>query len=199
MKKHGALVTCHLILMALTLLFSLFGAIFAFVNFGIDANKLSSSDKTSLLLFGFLGVYDVIGIGAGIGYLLRGYGKNAATYYKMLLVLIFFAKVLGGILAVTSGLNSIIWLLIILLITVAIKAAVLLVLAGWKDLGKNKTIVLFWILFALELFLPFLCIALPQAAIYIIVLSVNNLVIAGAIGLSIRAKYADKQARGRNV
>ena len=199
MKKHGALVTCHLILMALTLLFSLFGAIFAFVNFGIDVNTLSSSDKTSLLLFGFLGVYDVIGIGAGIGYLLKGYGKNAATYYKMLLVLIFFAKVLGGILAVTSGLKSIVWLIVILLITVTIKAVILLVLAGWKDLGKSRTMVLFWILFALEFFIPFLCIALPDAAVYIVVLSVNNLVIAGTIGLAIRAKYADKQARGRNV
>ena len=72
----------------------------------------------------------------------------------------------------------------------------LLILIFAKDLGRTRSWCVFYVLLALDLILAILTFD-GREALSSIASGLTRLVLDGTIGLAIRAKYADKAARGR--
>lgn len=133
----------------------------------------------------------VFAMGCGIVYAWRGYAKDAAEYYKSLLVLMVLSRWLGLIILLSykGGFG------LVAAITLA-KIVVLSTLAFRRDLGARASWTLFYILLALDLVHGVL-VGGPQEGIGVLVTSVlANLLMDGTIGLAIYGKYNDKAARG---
>ena len=71
----------------------------------------------------------------------------------------------------------------------------LLALGFVKDLGEQKSRIIFWVLIILEAVLAVVMFD-KNEAMSSIAGSLSRLVLDASIGLSLRAKYADKAARG---
>ena len=133
----------------------------------------------------------------GTLYLLMGYTKRAAVYYKLFLILNVAVCVLTIFIDLCFyRVNT--WMLIISVLN-ACKIILLLLLACGKDLGEKKTWTLFYILLAAD------GIKLVLAILNMISIGfdfsfagyVTALISDGTIGLAIRGKYENKKSRGR--
>lgn len=194
MKKTNTIMIVHLILM----LAMVIGTAGAAVHFVIDfANAASSAERFSNLSNVFLMLFILAMLVVGTLYLIKGYTKQAAAYYKLFLILnvavcvltifvdLFFYRVTA-------------WMIAISILNVC-KIILLLLLAFGKDLGEKKTWALFYILLAAD----------GMKLIFAIVNMINigfdfsfagyvtALISDGTIGLAIRGKYDNKKSRGR--
>ena len=122
-------------------------------------------------------------------YLVDGYKKSAAVYYK---ATICFA-LLGNVLQIIGNIfmdKGIGWSGIISLITIACLTVLIMV----KDLGENRTNTIFQVMMASVLGSSiFQVLAHGRKVIPSVIAAVLG---AGTIGIMIRAKYLDKKARG---
>ena len=75
-----------------------------------------------------------------------------------------------------------------------IKLFVLFTLAVWKDLGKWMTWILFYVLLGVDIAAAIVT-GIPMGVLSTITAIASALLIDGTIGLFIRGKYADKEAR----
>ena len=194
MKKISALTVLHLVLMAAMVL----GTVGGTVHFLVEFRKAAAGDeRLSNLANIFLMLAVLAMLIVGTLYLLMGYTKRAAVYYKLFLILNVAVCVLTILIDLCFyRVNT--WMLIISVLN-ACKIILLLLLACGKDLGEKKTWMLFYILLAAD------GIKLVFAILNMISIGfdfsfagyVTALISDGTIGLAIRGKYENKKSRGR--
>ena len=192
--KKSKLMIVHLILMA-AMMICTFGAT---VHFIVDFTAAASgAESFSNLSNVFLMALILAMLVVGTLYLIKGYTKRAALYYKLFL----FLNVAVSVLTIFIDLcfyqvNP--WMIIISILN-ACKVVLLLIMAFGKDLGEKKTWKLFYLLLAAD------GVKLILAVINMVGIGfdfsfagyVTALICDGTIGLAIRGKYDNKKSRGR--
>ena len=195
MKKFSPVMIVHLILMVAMACGTIGGA----VNFVIGAvNATTGMERFSNLTNVLLMVLILAMLVVGTVYLLQAYGKQAANYYKA------FMLIHVGVCALTIFVDLFFYqvtaLLIIICALNAIKLLALIALTFVKDLGSQKTWMLFYVVLAMDIIQLVLAI-INMAGIgfdFSFTGYVTALVADGTIGLAIRGKYQDKRSRGRD-
>ena len=193
MLKKGPVTKFHLIMMFLMM----FGTIGGTVNFIIGAfNSETStavlSNITNIVLMAVILSMLIM----GVVYIIKDYSKQAAVFYKAFLFLHVGVCVLSII--VNLFFYAVTPLMIVICILYAFKAVDLLILVFWKDLGKKRTWILFYVILGLDIA------ALIFAVINMLNIGfdfsftgyVTALIADGTIGLSVKGKYENKEARG---
>ena len=122
-------------------------------------------------------------------YILSGYRKDAAKYYKLfgfLYMLTMVSGIISGIFNTTSALNVICDVLIVIGI---------LALAFAKDLGRTKSFVICAVLVVLQIVLVLLVYFAGDPAV-VKIISFIGIDLACLYGIMTFAKYLDKAERG---
>ena len=193
MLKKSPVTIFHLIVMFIMM----FGTIGGAVNFiaGAVSSETSAamfSNITNIVLMAV--ILSMLIMGAI--YIIKDYSKQAAVFYKAFLFLHVGVCVLSII--VNLFFYTVNPLMIVICILYAIKAADLLILVFGKDLGKNRTWILFYVILGLDIA------SLILAVINMVNIGfdfsftgyVTALIADGTIGLSVKGKYGNKEARG---
>ena len=193
MSKKSPVTIFHLIVMFIMM----FGTIGGAVNFiigaaGAETSVALFSNITNIVLMAV--ILSMLIMGAI--YIIKDYSKQAAVFYKAFLFLHVGVCVLSII--VNLFFYAVTPLIIVICILYAFKAADLLILVFWKDLGKKRTWILFYVILGLDIA------ALIFAVINMLNIGfdfsftgyVTALIADGTIGLSVKGKYENKEARG---
>lgn len=130
----------------------------------------------------------------GIVYVLRDYRKTAADYYKFMMLLYVISKFfLMYSTFVYGGLR-------LSMLANAAEVVILSMLTFGKDLGRQRTMSLFYALLSCELILSllggFAGAGVATAVAGRLTSALMRVVLAGTVGLAIKGKYEDKSARG---
>lgn len=190
--KRSPITICHLILMIILLCCSTFSVIAFFCGFDF---VMAGHTRAETLQKGFSVLMVIVMLFMGIMYLLKEYSKQASFYYKAFLI---FQVVVAVVVTITDDITpNMSGFIIAKCVLYAVKIVGLLLLAFWKNLGKQKTMIIFYIIFALDV-----------ASLVLIILNMMNtafefsligpiaaLVADGTLGLAIRGKYMDKEER----
>lgn len=193
MLKNNPVTKFHLIVMFIMM----FGTIGGAVNFIIGA---VSSETSSALLSNITNIVLMAVILSmlimGAVYIIKGYSKQAAVFYKAFMFLHVGVCVLSIIINLVF--YTVTPLMIVICILYAIKAADLLILVFWKDLGSKKTWILFYVIFGLDIASLILALInmLNVGFDFSFTGYVTALIADGTIGLSVKGKYENKSARG---
>lgn len=193
MIKKRPVTIFHLILMFLMMLGTTGGAVkFIIGAVGSETSPELLSNITNIVLM--VVIFSMLLMGAV--YIIKDYSKQAAAFYKAFLFLHVGVCVLSII--VNLFYYTVNPLMITICILYAFKAADLLILVFWKDLGKKRTWILFYVILGLDI-----------AALILAVINMANigfdfsftgyvtaLIADGTIGLSVKGKYENKAARG---
>lgn len=192
-KKLSPLMIVHLILMVVQII-GCIGATAAFI--GKLGEAAGGKETVGIVLNVIMMLLIMSMLTVGIVYLLKQYGKQAASFYKAFLILHVSVAVMTTVIYVFFSEPNVLY--ITGSIIYAVKIAILLILAFWRDLGKKKTWILFYILLSLDLAILLLAIVYMAINGFNITFMgfVSALVADGTIGLSVRGKYADKDKRG---
>lgn len=193
MKNYSSVMKVHLALMIAMMCGTIGGAInfiVSFTNSAATKEKLSNITNTVLMAF-ILSM-----LACGVVYLLKGYNKQAAPYYKAFLLL--HVGVCALTIIVDLCFYKVTPLLICICVLTAFKGTDLLILTFGKDLGKQKTWTLFYVILSIDI------IALILAVINMINVGfdfsftgyVTGLIADGTIGLAVMGKYKNKESRG---
>ena len=186
-KKYSPLMIIHLILMSLLIVFVLVSTVATLAGVKtIDSQLFFDSFSAGVYI---LAILNIAALGCGIIYLLQGYSKKAASYYKAFMVLTAALSVLN-IYSVYVFRGFCLGVILI-----AVKVILLLALAFWKDLGKRNTWILFAIIIGIDLYI-FVSSNHQNYLLYRLAFVLSKLLMDGTIGLAIRGKYVDKDARG---
>ena len=204
-KKFTPLMWCHLALMAVLTITSIVAAIFLLAGAGtIDTTEVGSW-KTSIVFVACVNVANAAALIAGVIYLLKGYRKDAANYYKAFIMLIAVAATFSALASVfikqsdaatdstIIASNTAHILGILFMVT---KVVLLSVLAFKPDLGKRNTWIIFGVILAIDLIFGFLYQSPSNMTAYRFATVLPRLFMDGTIGLAIKGKYDDKDARG---
>ena len=188
-KKFTPFILTHLVLMSVLAIMSIVGTV---QYFGAAAAHTGSM-RTFGIMIACVQIVNAIALAFGLIYLLRGYEKRVALYYKLFLASMVVACTLA------CAANALVSGFTISILFMTLKIIVLLVLIIVKDIGERNTWILFMIMVAIDLVLGsgFLFPAnLPGMTLYKSISALSRLLIDGTIGLAIRGKYADKASRG---
>ena len=190
-KTMDRLTICHLILMGLMCILSCVSAVIIFSgNIPKGYEVFTEAHKTASYITGAGHIFNVLAIICGIVYMVKGSGKNVAGVYKTFLLLVTIGLALRfAARFFHPGFDVIAGLMIGSLL-------MLLILTFGKDLGRTKTWSVFHVLIALDIAIAILMFD-SREALSSIASGLTRLVLDGTIGLAIRAKYADKAARGK--
>ena len=193
MKKYNPFTLVHLILMLLLLLFSGVAAVMMIGGFGL---RVAGVERLHMLLRGVFNIANAAALLLGVIYLLNEYSKQAARYYKAFLASLTAETALLILLDLLFDKTQAVH--IAGATCEAITILLLCLLIFKKDLGRQKTWVLFGALLALDIIVITLTFvdATPDLLIYRIATAASRLVLTVTIGLAIRGKYADKARRG---
>ncbi len=193
MKNSNPLMKAHLCLMIAMMCGTVGGA----VHFIIECVRSTASNERLSNLTNIILMAVILSMLAmGVTYLIKGYSKEAAKFYKAfmlfhvgvcvlsIIVNVFFYKLTG--------------LMAVICILTAFKALDLLIMTFGKDLGERKTWILFYVIIGFDI------IALILAVINMMKIGfdfsftgyVTALIADGTIGLSVRGKYSNKKSRG---
>lgn len=193
MKKQPIMIA-HLILMLLMALGTIGGA----VNFILGAVGSGSAKETFSNLANIVLMAVILSmIIMGALYLLKGYGKQAAVYYK--LFMLFHVGVCALTIFIDLYFYQVNTLMIVICVLNAIKLVDLLILTFAKDLGSGRTWTLFYVILGLDVAQLILAV-INMAGVgfdFSFTGYITALVMDGTIGLAIRGKYKDKKMRGR--
>ena len=177
-KHYSAIVKCHLVLMVILTILSI-----------VNIVSMFTSTQDLKLNGVMINLMNVFAFACGILYLCKGYSKSASLLYKAFMLFVLLSNVFYVVRSVTlRGTHD--------LVVICIKIILLLVLALGRNMGKRTTWILFTILIAIDLvyWIPF---GPRYFKLYVIMAdTLIKLVIDGTIGLAIRGKYIDKEARG---
>ena len=194
MKKFSPLKLIHLILMSGLMLSSCSSTVMFLGGFDL---VVAGKDKSEAIN-GCSTMAVTIMLLTGVLYLLHGYKKNAAFYYKTFILLLVLVNLMVIIMDVIYAAMT--GLIIIKCILYAIKIILLLLLAFKKDLGPQNTWIIFYIVVAVDI---------AALVVMLIIMATGGFdsgniigVIAALIadvtlGLAIHGKYDDKKSRGR--
>lgn len=200
-KKLTPLMHIHLGLMVLLDIMSGVVIVSLLIGTLISGSMIPAPYRTSMILTILLNLVNVIALSAGITYILERYGKRAASAYKAFMLLTAISCVFYAITG-TSRMNAAelsigaasVFLRAVL--PMAFKLILLLVLAFGKDLGKRNTWIVFGVILVLDVIYSVLWIIPGEQTLVRIVMVFARLAMTGTIGLSIKGKYDDKDARG---
>ena len=209
-KKLSPLMVCHLALTALLVIMSVAAIVSLLSGSILSGAALPAHYKTSMVLGMVLNLINVIALCSGITYILEGYSKRAAAMYKVFLLLtavstLFYAVTAASAMTAqppfdaagsVSHTQYIVHIILRAILINAAKILLLLVLAFGKDLGKRNTWIIFSVILVLDIIFSVLW-KTPDNLVFVRITTVfSRLVMDGTIGLAIRGKYADKDARG---
>lgn len=166
------------------------------VVFGIGVNVRNIADPNAEKLVQLCGIVSIIALMAALYYIILGYGKNAAVYFKFYLWLFDFSALLSIIGAGIKMGNT------LDLIAASVIFALVLVMAIGKDLGKRNSTIICSVVFALAV-LRFAAVAAfdsslladSQNGLTYIFRLITTVVMASVMWIMTYAKYADKDSR----
>ena len=199
MKKLSPLMIVHFFLMLALFMLSVVSAVLLFSGVGFDFGALNSGNQVSVILFGVFNLVNALALCFGIVYLLRGYSKKAAPFYKASLLTRVAATVICLVM-MTFNFNAqgaALALVISIIVLLAAKGVIMAYMTFKKDIGKKNTWILFHVLVVLDVGLGVLFLFNQKMMmIHTIVNICARLALDGAVGLSVRGKYKDKESRG---
>ncbi len=190
--KVSLLIILHLALMALMVIGTT-GAMVHFIIDSFNANTTGFSNQVNAFMMLVILAMLIV----GILYLVKGYTKKAAVYYKLFLILNVAVCVLTIFIDLFFYKVNI-WMIIISVLNVC-KIILLLLMAFGKDLGEKKTWTIFYMLLTadgLKLILSIINM-LSIGFDFSFAGYITALISDGTIGLSVRGKYENKKMRGR--
>jgi len=193
-KKFSPIMIVHLVLLILMILFNAFTAIMILSGSGVESP--SSAELLSIYLYGIISILNIIAFVCGVFYLLRRYSKQAAGLYKAFMLLFFIIQLLYIWLNIHSNSYAQFHNFVPSVILASLRAIFFLIFGFWKDLGKRNTWIIFGVYFAMNIITMFLFSDVSYVTLFIVISKLSGLLKDGTIGLAIRGKYADKDARG---
>lgn len=196
MKKFSILMTCHLILMVMILIFSILSTIMLLSGFGFSSELNPESEKLQVILRGSMNIINVLAIVSGMVYLWKGYGKDVAAYYRtMMLLQVVSSAIMIVLISIYFSTGA---LSIISLVVMSVKVLLLLVLTFMNNWGKKNSMALFCIILIVDI-IGIVCMFIGVSRadlVYRISDAASRLILDGTIGLAIKGKYDDKERRG---
>ena len=193
MKKLSPLRIIHLILMIVLMCSSGISTVLFLGGFEV---AVAGKDKSEVILTGCSTLMVMVMLLTGILYLVHGYKKNAAVYYKafiLLMVLVTLIDLITNMVCTTMNV-----LLIIRCALFAIKIIFLLLLAFGKDLGRKKAWIILYVIIGLDIagMIVLLIIMSGTGFDFSLIGAIAALVADVTLGLAIHGKYDDKASRG---
>lgn len=193
---------CHIVLLCILILIRAFNT-FAIISGNMINEEAKGWFDASVRIgvFGALNFATVLALIFCFIYCWKGYSKSAAGFYKSFLVLTAAGSALSiAVVAIANTLGmGLVKAMVPAVAIMAVKIILLLILAFAKDLGKKNTEIVFWVLLVLDLLFGFMFADVSSVRLYRVGVVVSRLLVDGTIGLSIRGKYKDKEARGAAV
>ena len=199
MKKLSPLMLVHFVLMAILLILSIVSAVMLIAGVGFKFGALQAGDKASIILFGIFNAINAVALCFNIVYLLRGYTKQAAFYYKAaLFTRIVATAVCIAMMAFNFQVQTAKTALVVaIIVLLAAKAAVMAYMTFKKNIGKKNTWILFHVLTAVDVAIGILFLFSQDVNLmHTIINFASRIALDGSIGLSVRGKYKDKDSRG---
>ena len=167
------------------------------VFFGGFEFAVAGKDKLEVILTGCTTLMVMVMLLTGVLYLVHGYKKNAAVYYKAFIILMVLVTLIDLITNMVCNAMNV--LLIIRCALFAIKIILLLLLAFGKDLGQKKSWYILYVIVALDIagiVVMFIVIS-GTGFDFSLIGAIAALVADVTLGIAIHGKYADKASRGR--
>ena len=186
MNKKSPFMIAHVILTVALILLNAAG-LFVFI---FQLNTAEGSEIVRILLNVFMMMMFMAMLIVGITYLLNNYGKHAAFFLKAFLLL--------QVIITDLSFGQIKSLVVAETVLYAFKILFLLALTFWKNLGKERSFVLFFSILVIDV------VALILAIVYMSKIGLDfslagyvaAIIADGTTGLALRGKYKDKEARG---
>ncbi|MCR4590119.1 MAG: hypothetical protein K5668_04810 [Lachnospiraceae bacterium] len=193
MKKSSPLRIIHLTLMIILLASSSISTVLFFSGF---EPAVAGKERMEVILNGCSTMVVMLMLLTGVLYLVHGYKKNAAVYYKAFLLLLVLVNLMVIILDILYAEKT--PLVVIKCVLYAVKIILLLLMAFGKDLGREKTWLLLYVVVGLDIaaMIVVLIILFTTTFDFSLVGIIAALLADATIGLAIRGKYADKDSRG---
>ncbi len=181
-KKYLPFKIIHLVLMVATLLITVVGLFQMF-------RKLGSGQDWALLVRMISSIVRIMAMVVGIIYLVSGYKKSSAGYYKLFFCLMVVVLILRTMVFLANGMNAIMVAGSILTIIIAF------VLLVGKDLGRDVSLILLTAMIVIEILLklPF---SFEGMSIGQLGGELSMFMMFGTAGFMMTAKYIDKELRG---
>ncbi len=181
-KKYRPFKLAHLILMALTIVITLAGMVNMTRRLGGGIDGLLTLRLVSSAI-------RIFAMSVGILYLVSGYKKNSAGYYKLFFWLMVICLVLRLMVLYTNNVNT------LMLIGGAATIVLAFVLMAGKDMGRSVSYALLAALVIIEILLklPF---SFSNLSIGKLGGEFSMFMLFGTAGFMITAKYIDKSLRG---
>ena len=183
-KKYLPFKIAHLILMTFTTIVTIVGMVHMIKRFGGDINGLLTIRMLS-------SVVRILAMVVGVVYLVSGYKKSSAKYYKLFFCLMMIALVFRLLVFITTGKSTIMIIGAVATIVLAI------VLMAGKNLGRNISYALLAILTVIEILL-LLPVGISGISLGQLGGELSMFMLYGTAGFMITAKYLDKSLRGSN-
>lgn len=180
--------TCHFVMMGILAVFNAVTLVMLIKDHNNNLHPI-----LDMLLYAF----QTLALVFGIIYLRSRYRKQYAVFYKLFL----FFLVVGYLCSIISRVmgNGLMFATIIQIIWIA----GLLILTFWPNLGKRNSWILYTVLFVLQVIWAISTVMVnsnqfSRSEFIFAVLAVvfSRLLILGSIGLALKGKYDDKDARG---
>lgn len=194
-KRLSPLMICMLVVMIVLAVMSMVNVVMKLTSLGAEAE---TEKAISSYAHGWFHLMNVVALGSGIIYLLKGYSKKASGFYKAFLLLTALANASFAVLVIVTRKSESfgfydLWLPSIIM---GIEVLVLLILSFWKDLGRMKTWTLFGIMMVADVVFGILYFGAIESVAVICIVAFTKLILDATIAMAIYAKYADKAARG---
>ena len=158
-------------------------------------NASPANDGVNENLTSFINFSYIVALVASIFYLLSGYKKNSASYYKITIGLLMLAQALYIVNMFYSN------MMIAEILLHVISLILIVVLASVKDFGKKNSNIVVILLALCRIVLLIISYnhlsSLGNLSITNLCTEISNLLFVGTIGLMVDAKYEDKRERGR--
>ncbi len=181
-KKYLPYKVLHMALMVATMLVTAVGL---FQMLG----RIGGGNDWPLLIRIVSSITRIIAMGVGILYLVSGYKKSSAGYYKLFFCLMVVVLILRTMVFLANGMNAIMVAGSILTIIIAF------VLLVGKDLGRDVSLILLTAMIVIEILLklPF---SFEGMSIGQLGGELSMFMMFGTAGFMMTAKYIDKELRG---
>ena len=202
-KKLSTLMRCHLAVNAILGILSVVCVVLITISLARGSIPTNEFPLHVVTMVSYITI--VIALCSGIAYLLKGAGKDVADFYKIFMLFVAasgMCSVIGFLMQMridnsvgVLGINNNVIGCVIMLV----KVVLLLLLWLGKDIGKMRTWGVFVLIVALDILYGALLLPNPDSKLlYKMVMIIARLVTDVTIAFTIREKYLDKAARGRD-
>ena len=181
-KEYLMFKIIHLMLMCATIVLTVIGLI-QLMN-GPDENL-----DGAMLIRIISGVVRILAMDVDVLYLVSGYKKRSAIYYKLFFALTMVALILRILIFLTNGAS------IIMIIGSIVTTILTAVLLFGKDLGRDRSLILLTVTIIIEVIMK-LPIGFSDISIAQLGGEFSMFMLLGTAGFMLTAKYIDKSLRG---